>query len=73
MIINGAASVELNAELDKAVRVNVTGAHLLLSLADECQNIEVFCHMSSAYVNADRVGYIEERLYQGEIDWLTEY
>ena len=73
IIINGAAAVDMNVELEKAVRVNVTGAHLLLLLADECPNIEVFCHNSSAYVNGDRLGYIEERLYQGEVDWLTEY
>ena len=73
IIINAAAHVNLKTDLESAVRTNVTGAHLLLMLAEECKNIEVFCHVSTCYVNADRTGYVEERLYQGQVNWLDEY
>ena len=73
IVINCAASVELDTELDRAVRINVTGAHLLLILAEECKNMEVFCHVSTAYTNADRSGYVEERMYNSDTNWMNEY
>ena len=73
IIINGAAAVELKEELETSVRVNVTGALQLLQLAQDCPNISVFCQVSTCYVNADRAGYVEERMYQSDIDWASEY
>lgn len=35
----------------------------MLELAKECKNLDVFLHVSTAYVNCDRPGMKEERIY----------
>ena len=35
----------------------------MLELAKECKNLEVFTHISTAYVNCNRSGFIEEKIY----------
>jgi hypothetical protein len=38
----------------------------MLDLAQHTKNIEVFTHVSTAYVNSNRVGNIEEKIYDLE-------
>ena len=73
IIINTAQETSVDASLDDAVRVNVSGPLVLLKLAEECKNFEAFCQVSTAYVNADRTGYVEERLYENDYDWEVAY
>ena len=40
IIINAAASMDFDEQLDVAVRINTTGVLLLLKLAEESRNIE---------------------------------
>ena len=35
----------------------------MLALAKECKKLEVFTHVSTAYVNSNRRGFIEEKIY----------
>ena len=35
----------------------------MLELAKECQNLDVFCQVSTCYVNCNRSGYIDEVIY----------
>jgi hypothetical protein len=35
----------------------------MLELAKECKNLDVFTHVSTAYVNCNRTGYIDEIIY----------
>jgi len=35
----------------------------MLELAKECKNLEVFEHVSTAYVNSNHSGFIEEKIY----------
>lgn len=63
MIINSAATVDLNVSIDMAVRINVSGPLKLLELAQSCPNFVTFVQVSTCYVNSDRTGYIEEKLY----------
>jgi fatty acyl-CoA reductase len=35
----------------------------VLALAKECTNLEIYTQVSTAYVNCNRLGYIEEKLY----------
>jgi len=35
----------------------------MLELAKECKMLDVFTHVSTAYVNCNRTGYIEEKIY----------
>ena len=35
----------------------------MLELAKECQKLEVFTHVSTAYTNCEKFGLIEEKIY----------
>ena len=73
IIINAAASMDFDEQIDVAIRLNTTGALLLLKLAEESPNIEAFLQVSTTTVNCDRTGYVEETLYDSGIDWHAEY
>ena len=73
IIINSAASMDFDESIDVAIRINTTGALLLLKLAEECHKIEAFLQVSTTVVNCDRTGYVEETLYDSGIDWHSEY
>ena len=53
MVINCAASTDFNMELEQATIINIEGALRMQELARECENINVFSHVSTAYVNCD--------------------
>ena len=53
-MINCAASVDFNARLDEALRVNVLGTQNMLNIACLIKNLENFLHVSTSYVNADK-------------------
>ena len=42
------------------------GCMRMLELAKECQNLTVFTHVSTCYVNCNRRGNIEEIIYDLE-------
>ena len=63
IIINCAASVSFNDPLLDAIQVNFNGCMQMLQLAKECRQLEVFTHVSTAYVNCDKFGQIEEKVY----------
>jgi nucleoside-diphosphate-sugar epimerase len=73
IIINCAGSVEFNSRLDIAMRINVTGALLLLRLAEQCINFECFCHISTCYAVCDKNGVIEEKMVESAMDWQQIY
>jgi thioester reductase-like protein len=60
VIINCAASVDFNEQLTDAISVNYLGCLLMLSLAHSCSRLEIFTHVSTAYVNCEKKGYIKE-------------
>ena len=55
VIINCAASTDFNLQLDLAIEINIDGALRMQELAHECKHLEVFCHVSTAYVNCDDI------------------
>lgn len=55
VVINCAASVDFNLQLNLAVEINIDGAVRMQDLARECKHLEVFCHVSTAYVNCDDI------------------
>ena len=73
IVINSAASMDFDEQMDVAIRLNTTGALLLLKLAEESPNIEALLQVSTTTVNCDRTGYVEETLYDSGVDWQTEY
>jgi hypothetical protein len=35
----------------------------MMDLAEECKNLQSFVHVSTAYANSNRSGFIEEKIY----------
>jgi glycerone phosphate O-acyltransferase/fatty acyl-CoA reductase len=68
VIINSAAAVDFINTLDKAMRDNFYNTMRMLKFAKECKRLEVLVHVSTAYSNSNRVGYIEEKLYTSSRD-----
>lgn len=44
------------------------GTLRIFELSQACKNLENFIHISTAYTNCDRKGYIEEEIYNSEQD-----
>lgn len=63
IILNSAASVDFNQRLDQAVQINTMGTLRVLKLAKACKHIKSFVQISTAYVNCDKEGWIEEKVY----------
>ena len=49
VIINCAGTVEFDTRLDLATTINVTGPLKLMQLAEQCQNFEAFCQISTTF------------------------
>ncbi len=64
IIINCAASVNFDDPLLDAIQINYFGCMRILELALECQKLETLTHVSTAYVNSNRKGFIEEKIYE---------
>lgn len=43
----------------------------MLELAKECHNLDIFTHVSTAYVNCNRTGYIDEVIYDQNMEVET--
>jgi thioester reductase-like protein len=66
IIINCAASVNFDDPLLDALNINYFGCMRMLDLAQSSKSVEVFTHVSTAYVNSNREGVIEEKVYDLE-------
>lgn len=53
IIVNCAASINFDDPLIDALEINYFGCKRMLELAQECRNIQVFTHVSTAYVNCN--------------------
>jgi thioester reductase-like protein len=63
LIINSAASVNFDDPLLDAIQINYFGCMRMLDLAKECKKLESLVHVSTAYVNSDKPGFLEEKIY----------
>ncbi|OMJ67832.1 hypothetical protein SteCoe_34905 [Stentor coeruleus] len=63
IIINSAASIKFNQRLDQILQMNTLGALKLVELAKQCHNFHAFIQISTAYVNSDKNGWIQEKVY----------
>ena len=68
VIINSAASVNFDDPILEAIQINYMGCQRMLALAKECKKLLVFTHVSTAYVNCNRDGRIEEKIYEDTLD-----
>ncbi|EGR33136.1 hypothetical protein IMG5_060860 [Ichthyophthirius multifiliis] len=64
IIINCASSIDFNAKLIDAININIQGTLRIFELAKKCNNLCNFVHISTCYVNSDKEGYIEEKIYK---------
>ncbi|KAF0911539.1 hypothetical protein E2562_011169 [Oryza meyeriana var. granulata] len=64
IIVNGAATTNFYERYDVALDVNVMGVKYLCQLAKKCSNLEVFLHVSTAYVCGERQGVVQERPFR---------
>ena len=64
IVIHSAASVDFNLRLDTALQINVIGSLRLFNFARTFPNLKAYVHVSTAYVNSDKLGRIEEKMYQ---------
>ena len=73
IVINSAASVKFDEPLHDALAINYYGSQRVQQLALDC-NSELFIQVSTAYVNCNHFGTMEERIYEGLdptiVDWL---
>jgi thioester reductase-like protein len=60
VIINCAASVDFNEQISDAININYMGCLRMLDIAHKCKRLEVFTHVSTAYVNCEKKGFIKE-------------
>jgi len=66
VIINCAASVNFDDPLLDAIQINYMGCLRMLELAKSCAKLQVHVHVSTAYVNSNLKGTIEEKIYETE-------
>lgn len=71
IIINSAASVKFDDPIRVALEINYFGAQRMLELSKKCKNLDCLIHVSTAYVNSDRKGTVEEMIYQDKPDVVS--
>jgi fatty acyl-CoA reductase len=54
IVIHCAATADLNARLDNAVKINVRGPMEVLRFVSQIKNLENFVYVSTCYVNSDK-------------------
>ena len=57
-----------NAKLIDAIAINVKGTMRMFDLSSKCKQLENFVHISTSYVNSDKLGFIEEEIYPSNED-----
>ncbi|KYQ91002.1 hypothetical protein DLAC_07895 [Tieghemostelium lacteum] len=60
--IHCAASIDFRERLDKAIESNLYGSLHMLELSKKLKNCLGFVHCSTAYVNSNREGWLDEEL-----------
>ncbi|PNF17414.1 putative fatty acyl-CoA reductase CG8306, partial [Cryptotermes secundus] len=63
VVFHSAATLDFEATLRPGVSINLLGTRRVVQLCKEISHLEALVHVSSAYVNSNRKGEIEEILY----------
>lgn len=67
IILHAAADVRFDNTLKELALVNLRGTRELLKLAEQCNNLEMFAYISTAFSHCERK-FIEEKFYDVPID-----
>jgi hypothetical protein len=69
VVIHCAASMDHDERLDLSLETNTLGTLRLMDLADDCEKMLAFIHVSSAYVNSNLPdGEVQELVYPAELE-----
>ena len=68
IIIHGAATVRFDEDIKKAIRINIRGTKNMLDLGAECEILQSFVHISTAYSQCPR-SEIKEVFYEPPMDY----
>ncbi|KAG5668783.1 hypothetical protein PVAND_016709 [Polypedilum vanderplanki] len=66
-IFHFAATVKFTEKFKTAIILNVRGTYEILKLANECQNLSLFCHLSTAFCHMDQK-ILYEKFYASPVD-----
>ncbi|GMR49001.1 hypothetical protein PMAYCL1PPCAC_19196, partial [Pristionchus mayeri] len=81
VVLHCAATVRFNDILRNAIELNVKGVQRMIGICKRMPKLESFVHCSTAYVNVDKEGEIEEKQYKVICDpyklieaqsWMTD-
>ncbi|XP_039119425.1 alcohol-forming fatty acyl-CoA reductase-like [Dioscorea cayenensis subsp. rotundata] len=61
-IVNSAANTRFNERYDVALNANTNGPRNVILFAKKCVNLEMFLHVSTAYVTKEKKGIISEKI-----------
>ncbi|KAJ7556581.1 hypothetical protein O6H91_05G088900 [Diphasiastrum complanatum] len=64
VIVNSAATTKFDERYDVAIDINTKGPIHLLEFGKKCTNLQLFLHISTAFVNGERSGCISEMPFQ---------
>jgi thioester reductase-like protein len=62
-VINSAASVNFDDPILESLNINYFGALRMFDIIEQSKSIIAMAHVSTAYVNSNRPGFIEEKIY----------
>ncbi|GMT06398.1 hypothetical protein PENTCL1PPCAC_28572, partial [Pristionchus entomophagus] len=81
VVIHCAATVRFNDTLKSAIELNIKGVNRMVNMCKRMPKLDCLLHCSTAYVNVDKEGDIEEKQYPVVCDpyklmdaqsWMTE-
>ncbi|KAJ7556586.1 hypothetical protein O6H91_05G089100 [Diphasiastrum complanatum] len=73
VIVNSAATTKFDERYDVAFDINTKGPVHLLEFGKKCPNLQLFLHISTAYVNGERSGRITEMSFPMNTSITNEY
>jgi hypothetical protein len=62
-VINSAASVNFDDPILESLNINYFGALRMFDIVEQSRSIIAMAHVSTAYVNSNRPGFVEEKIY----------
>ncbi|GLJ37439.1 hypothetical protein SUGI_0760680 [Cryptomeria japonica] len=62
IVVNSAATTDFNERYDIAMKVNALGCKNVTNFCKRCCNLQLLCHISTAYVNVGSVGMVREEV-----------
>ncbi|KAJ0986869.1 hypothetical protein J5N97_005225 [Dioscorea zingiberensis] len=63
-IVNSAATTRFNERYDVSLNINTFGARNVMLFAKKCEGLNMFLHISTAYVTQERKGIITEKFFE---------